>query len=333
MKQQLSSKQHKALTESKSNSFGKSYFQICQVLSLPILTHLIHHDPTTLLLAVDKVHKDEEWAPILIALKKNRDLGRITLFSSEATPSSIREVGHRFHQSNKPVKTVFRILPELIGGIRDGLLFNTHLASLDINGIPLRETTLKLLAKGLLNNTRLRYLSLSQTQIGDSGVFILAPSIRTIRHLMVLNLSACSLSEKGAHIISSFLKSLAVRRQADCWAHSLRFSPLDNDPSLSSQHSKDAPKPLKRLIMCKNELGEKGAAPLFDLLYEEVGLAALDLEYCGLGKESARKALEVLKVNRDLVLLDLRNNEIGISSYLQLRCKYFGKNTKLSLGE
>jgi centrosomal protein CEP78 len=77
---------------------------------------------------------------------------------------------------------------------------------LDISGIALRETALKILAKGLFNNSKIKHLSLSKCKIGDSGIFILAPSIRTIKHLRVLNLSDCSLTERGAHIISAFLK-------------------------------------------------------------------------------------------------------------------------------
>ena len=64
--------------------------------------------------------------------------------------------------------------------------------------------------------------------------------------------------------------------------------------------------------MCHNELGDDGAAPLFDLLYEEVGLSALDLQFNQLTEESSKKSLKILKVNRDLVILDLRNNQIGL---------------------
>lgn len=109
-------------------------------------------------------------------------------------------------------------------------------------------------------------------------------------------------------MISAFLKSLAVRRQADCWSNSLRSSPLDIDHTLIP--SKESPKPLKRLILCHNDFGDKGAAPLFDLLYEDVGLSALDLQFTKITEYSGKRAIEALKVNRDLVILDLRNNTI-----------------------
>lgn len=86
--------------------------------------------------------------------------------------------------------------------------------------------------------------------------------------------------------------------------------PSGYDPSISLLTSKDAPKPLKRLILCHNELKDKGAIPLYDLLYEEVGLGALDLHHNQLTNKSGIKAIEVLKVNRDLVVLDLKGNDI-----------------------
>ena len=79
--------------------------------------------------------------------------------------------------------------------------------------------------------------------------------------------------------------------------------------------------------MCQNNLGDNGASPLFDLLFEEVGLAALDLQYNNLTNKTATKALQVLKVNRDLVVLDLKFNSINpdslnkINSYLAVNEK------------
>ncbi|KAJ3367404.1 Centrosomal protein of 78 kDa [Kappamyces sp. JEL0680] len=308
----LSSRQHKSLIEQDSSSFGKAYFQLCQLYSFPVLTHVICHDASTLMLDVGRVHKDEEWTPILMALKKNRTLASISVYSEAShLQPRIREVGNRFQAGAGAVKSIFRILPDIMNGVRDGLLYNPHLSTLDISGISLRESTLKVLAHGLLNNTKINYLSLSRCQIGDSGIYILAPSLRTIKQLRILDLSGCALTEKGAHIVSAFLKSLAVRRQADCWIHSLRHSPMDYEPSQTLFSSDSAPKPLKRLIMCENELGDNGALPLFDLLLEEVGLSALDLQFNGLSEKSCEKALSVLEVNQDLVVLDLKNNDIG----------------------
>ncbi|KAJ3303230.1 hypothetical protein HDV03_004057 [Kappamyces sp. JEL0829] len=289
----LSSRQHKSLIEQDSSSFGKAYFQLCQLYSFPVLTHVICHDASTLMLDVGRVHKDEEWTPILMALKKNRTLASIS-----------RSGSCEINIQNPARYNEVRACHAYCSGVRDGLLYNPHLSTLDISGISLRESTLKVLAHGLLNNTKINYLSLSRCQIGDSGIYILAPSLRTIKQLRILDLSGCALTEKGAHIVSAFLK-------ADCWIHSLRHSPMDYEPSQTLFSSDSAPKPLKRLIMCENELGDNGALPLFDLLLEEVGLSALDLQFNGLSEKSCEKALSVLEVNQDLVVLDLKNNDIG----------------------
>jgi hypothetical protein len=116
-KSNLSSKQHKILNQEGPPSFGKTYFQLCQLYSMPILTHVINHETDTLLLDVDRIHKDEEWTPIMMALKKNRDLVNIHIFSeaSSVNKPAVKEVGNRFQQGNHSVKTIFRILPELMG--------------------------------------------------------------------------------------------------------------------------------------------------------------------------------------------------------------------------
>ncbi|KAI8895083.1 hypothetical protein BC833DRAFT_180381 [Globomyces pollinis-pini] len=300
-------KQHQKLNSGPSDSFARTYFSLCQLYSVPVLTHLINHDNQHLFLDVNKVSKDEEWSPILKALRGNRDLVRICIYSNLMNDQTVlEESGNRF-QSKQIVKSIYRILPDLLCGIRDCLLFSKCLNKLEISGISLRESTLKILTKGLMNNDRIKYLSLARCKLGDSGLFILAPSIRTIKTLAVLNLSSCQLSEKGAMIISSFLKSLAVRRQADNWEYSLRISPMDEDtPNLK----KNAPKPLKRLILCANEFGDQGCLPLLDLLNEEVGLKGLDLQLNQLTNETAKRAIDMMKNNNEIILLDFRNNHI-----------------------
>ena len=154
--------------------------------------------------------------------------------------------------------------------------------------------------------------------MGDSGIFLLAPSIRTVMHLTVLNLSACNLTEKGAHILVGLLKSLAVRRQADKWAWSLRLTPMDQERIESERATSNssnisttaAPRPLKRLNLCKNKIGDYGCETLLDLVQEEVGLLALDLQMNGLTDKSGIIAKSVLKNNIEIVILDLRNNTI-----------------------
>jgi hypothetical protein len=48
-----------------------------------------------------------------------------------------------------------------------------------------------------------------------------------------------------------------------------------------------------------------------DLLSEEVGLIALDLQDNGITREGAQMALDILELNKEIQILDLRNNEFG----------------------
>ena len=141
---------------------------------------------------------------------------------------------------------------------------------------------------------------------------VLAPSLRTIVHLRVLNLSGCDLTAKGAYITASFLKSLAVQRQADQWVWSLRESPLDAHEA-HLEPSRERPRPLKRLIMCNNRLKDEGCDILLDLFREQVGLVAMDLQYNQLTDKSGKAVQNILGMNTSVVVLDLRNNDIGDS--------------------
>ncbi|KAJ3311491.1 hypothetical protein HDV04_003978 [Boothiomyces sp. JEL0838] len=255
---------HEILDHGGPTSFGRTYFSLCQLYSLPVLTHVINHDNNHLFLDVERIVKDEEWSPILKALRKNRDLAKICVYSTEDISET--EVGNRFE--NHSGKSIVRILPDLVG---------------------------------------IKCLSLCRTKIGDSGIFVLAPAIRTILHLQELNLSGCSLGEKGAFIIAAFLKSLAVRRQADKWAYSLRHS----EEVVQNPPSKEAPCPLKRLILCCNNFGDKGCVPIFELLFEEVGLKGLDLQSNNLTEKSGIFAYEMMRNNTEIILVDLRNNKIS----------------------
>ncbi len=48
-----------------------------------------------------------------------------------------------------------------------------------------------------------------------------------------------------------------------------------------------------------------------DLLSEEVGLVALDLQNNGITLEGAKMTLSMLKLNKEIQILDIRNNEFG----------------------
>ncbi|KAI8924158.1 hypothetical protein BC831DRAFT_467086 [Entophlyctis helioformis] len=331
-----------------STSFGRTYFSLCELHSLPVMTEVMTpalESKNHLYVDVDRVRRDEDWSPLLKALRQNRDLTQIYVFSngnataerreSEAAVAAaalaVRVAGAGSLVAARPTKaplaaanrfasmkptglapgpsTIHRVLPHLMSALRECLAGNPFIVKLELAGFDIHETALALLAKGLYKNETIQELSLARTDLGDSGLFQLAPAIRTIMHLRMLNLGACNLTERGAHIIAALLKSLAVRRQADQWAWSLRLSELDLE-RLEANHlpAEAAPRPLKRLNLCRNQIGDAGCEALLDLVREEVGLLALDIQMNNLTNRSGLLAKTVLQQNVEMVILDMRNN-------------------------
>ncbi|EGF79227.1 hypothetical protein BATDEDRAFT_89893 [Batrachochytrium dendrobatidis JAM81] len=314
-----------------SSSFGRTYFSLCHLHFLPVRTEVMRpalESNNQLYLDVDRIKRDREWTPLLQAIHQNRDLMQLSVFSNHKTAiknndSKVHSVKINVSQGAHMAKTahqnpiaqseatVSRVLIPLISAVRECLTHNHHLTKLEIVGFHLRETAVTLLAKGLYNNKVLQELSLARTDLGDSGIYSLALSIRTIIHLKHLNLSACMLTEKGAHNIAALLKSLAVKRQAEKWAGSLRLSGEDSERVESGNNLPlKAPVSLKRLNLCHNRIGDIGCEALLDLVREEVGLLALDMQFNELTTKSAVLAHTVLEQNIEMTVFDIRNNLI-----------------------
>ncbi|KAH6563887.1 hypothetical protein BASA50_001311 [Batrachochytrium salamandrivorans] len=292
-----------------ASSFGRTYFLLCQLHSLPVLTEVLRptlHTSSQLHLDIDRIRRKGEWTPLLQTLHQNRDLVQISVFSNRRIYPVHTTAGNgkgrcshegsfkRLQSATHPKKcqsstaesfthtlavsalpSINPMLVPLFSAIYGCLSANQLLTKLEIMGFSLSESSIALLAKGLARNKALQELSLARTDLGDSGLFQLCPAIRNLVHLRILNLSACNLTEKGAHVLAKLLKSLTIRRQAERWAGSLRLSAED----------------LERY-----------------LIQEEMGLLALDLQHNSLTDHSAHLAQNALKDNFEILILDMRNN-------------------------
>ena len=132
-----------------TTTFGKTYFSLCQLHSLPILTELMTpalESRNELYLDVERIKKDEEWTPLLKAIRENRDLSQIHIYSNgspqrehaaallaskqDSASNSTRgnstksgKVSKNYNASKSSqgslatleTSTVFRVLPHLIG--------------------------------------------------------------------------------------------------------------------------------------------------------------------------------------------------------------------------
>ncbi|KAI9197297.1 uncharacterized protein BJ171DRAFT_570855, partial [Polychytrium aggregatum] len=194
---------------------------------------------------------------------------------------------------------------------------NKVITHLDFAGVYLMPSALRMLAQGLENNNTIKSLSLARCSIGDEGVALLAPSIKGSRVLTTLILAACRITERGASILAEFLKNQAVRRQAAQWWMTLRAS--DHDLlELQKQIQRDHPIPLKRLNLCNNMIQDRGVDCLMESLREEIGLLALDLQFNNITAVGGRIVEQVLLLNQEIIIVDLRNNNVVICDSLEV---------------
>ncbi|KAH9276176.1 hypothetical protein BASA83_001450 [Batrachochytrium salamandrivorans] len=262
-----------------ASSFGRTYFLLCQLHSLPVLTEVLRptlHTSSQLHLDIDRIRRKGEWTPLLQTLHQNRDLVQISVFSNRRIYPVHTTAGNgkgrcshegsfkRLQSATHPKKcqsstaesfthtlavsalpSINPMLVPLFSAIYGCLSANQLLTKLEIMGFSLSESSIALLAKGLARNKALQELSLARTDLGDSGLF------------------------------PKLLKSLTIRRQAERWAGSLRLSAED----------------LERY-----------------LIQEEMGLLALDLQHNSLTDHSAHLAQNALKDNFEILILDMRNN-------------------------
>jgi hypothetical protein len=130
--------------------------------------------------------------------------------------------------------------------------------------------------------------------------------------------------------MASLLKSLSVSRQAESWTWSLRESSTKNNNTQQDINLKrigdNAPRPLRRLNLCCNMMGDEGFRALLDVVKEEVGLLALDLQEIRITESSGIDALAALKENQEILIFDIRNN--SLSQELDLKISEFLSRNK-----
>ncbi|KAJ3059017.1 hypothetical protein HDU98_004957, partial [Podochytrium sp. JEL0797] len=70
------------------------------------------------------------------------------------------------------------------------------------------------------------------------------------------------------------------------------------------------PTPIRRINLCCNSLGDTGLDILLDGLVEEIGMLAIDLQFNEITDAGGRIVEQVVRLNGELVIVDLRNNRI-----------------------
>ncbi|KAJ3210072.1 Centrosomal protein of 78 kDa [Dinochytrium kinnereticum] len=335
-----------------TTSFGQAYFLACQQKQRPLLPHVVSSYLelcNKLHIDGDKLKKDEDWEPILRALKTNKDLAEIHFFSdatgSEFHPAATAEriknrqqtSAHKSFRNGVAVKTssapakleaakraklalerMLRLSMYLASAVKECISKNTRVTVLQLAGIPLSPKCIQLLGKGIQANGSIRKLSLSRCGIGDSGLLSLASGIRSAKALQILDLSACDLSADGAALVADLLKSQAVQRQAALWETTLRAHPADplregymtRSPARKPHSESALNTTFIRVNLCCNRIGDLGCDAIMESLREEMGLLALDLQMNNITDVGGRIVDQILQINREVMIIDIRNNSI-----------------------
>ncbi|KAI8922001.1 hypothetical protein DFJ77DRAFT_6519 [Powellomyces hirtus] len=287
----------------------------------------------------DLIRRAEDWGHILLALRKNSQAQKIRILSEGLlaplqTLSSSRNPSDKNKTTNPRKRPSARVVPVLLSNdrvtrylassIKGCLVINPALAELELAGVPLTLQALQLLAQGLSHAKSLQKLSLARCAIGDQGLFAISKPLKHLPSLTTLNFGGCLLTPTGASVLTDLLTSRAVRRQAAIWECTLRQPTATRRKGRrAAAHTRVAdvvaatpayrlglPTPITRLTLCHNVLGDDGVHFLMEPLVEEIGLLALDLQYNDITTTGADIVHQVLHLNTELEIVDLRSNHV-----------------------
>ena len=93
-----------------------------------------------------------------------------------------------------------------------------------------------------------------------------------------------------------------MKRQSVRWEQSLRGNIPASDDDFT---------PLQRLSLNVNSIGDEGVDILTDLLAEEIGLIALDLQDNKISELGASMVERMLHLNKEIRIVDITNNLFG----------------------
>ena len=170
--------------------------------------------------------RSPDWPPLLDALKTNKSLSDICLRSNPK--SDPHPTGKENNNENNGSPSTFgadRLPPirtrdvtyRLCLSLKECLSVSPAIVTLQLQGIPLRERDVVLLAKGLKDNGSIVTLSLEGCQIGDKGAEIVCDNVKKLRTLKTINLASCGLSASGAEVLSLLIRHQSIRRHDDAW--------------------------------------------------------------------------------------------------------------------
>ncbi|GLH02113.1 Protein Cep78 homolog, partial [Gryllus bimaculatus] len=246
--------------------------------------------------------KMDEWAPIIEALRHDRNLHFIAFRCRYPVKSVLEDVDTEAKAravTKRPVFLSKFIFHLLMDSLAQCLAESTSVTCIELDGLPLTKEYMFILCKGISANTSLQTISFCNSPIGDEGCKQLCLLVRNMPSVLHLDLSNCDLKPGSAVSLSETLKYQSLQRFAESWKQSLRY----REPNIESMPG------LRRIILNNNvHLGDEGVNTLTDILKEDFWIRAIDLQNCGVSNMGAWSILETLEINSTLCIVDVRDN-------------------------
>ncbi|XP_050679889.1 protein Cep78 homolog [Leptidea sinapis] len=296
-----------------SRIFHQCYLKCCKLQNLTPLTSVIPSKNGKVLdFIVDRI-KYVDWPPILNALSCDLSLHSVSIKCRQQVKTVLEQI-----DCERLAKTVNKrsviltnfMLNNLVEAISQLLVNTTLLSSLMLEGLPMKIPYLNPICETILLNNSLQHLYLPRCLIGDAGCQAVCNAVRCLPNILTLDLSGCELTPLGVGYIAELVKYQKIHRYSENWVHTLRY----RLPELDTMAG------LRRITLCGNvQIGDVGAANILEVLADDLWIKALDLQNCGLSDEAGNAALQIMKSNTTLVVLDLRHNSISNEHLAQLR--------------
>ena len=280
------------------SDFYNSYKSLCGLQdSVPVNLVKAHYKNHRLELNADKV-RVFDWAPIINALKFDKSLETLSVFSIYKHQLRTRRKTLRFKMNCPPIHTK-DVVKKLALSMSFLLKKSNKITSVELQGIPFTERDLMTIAKGVAKNTSLTKFSLDYCPVSEKSAKSLCNSFQTHPKIAHISLSGCNLTSSSANEVCKLLHNQSLGLHSKRWAESLRY----RTPDLKQMGG------IKRLTLNANPaIGDDGITLLCEVLPQDLWVKAIDLQGCGLSEKGASLLYSSIQMNNSIVVLDIRNN-------------------------
>ncbi|VVC99004.1 unnamed protein product [Leptidea sinapis] len=262
-----------------SRIFHQCYLKCCKLQNLTPLTSVIPSKNGKVLDFIVDRIKYVDWPPILNALSCDLSLHSVSIKCRQQVKTVLEQI-----DCERLAKTVNK---------RSVILTNFMLNNL-----------VEAISQLLVNTTLLSSLMLEGLPMKipylNPICEAVCNAVRCLPNILTLDLSGCELTPLGVGYIAELVKYQKIHRYSENWVHTLRY----RLPELDTMAG------LRRITLCGNvQIGDVGAANILEVLADDLWIK----------DEAGNAALQIMKSNTTLVVLDLRHNSISNEHLAQLR--------------